>query len=37
MVDGLEKRFVLTTLTGTGMACVVLTALLAMAVLGKAF
>ena len=37
MVEKLEKHFVLTTLTGTGMVCLVLIALFAMAVLGKAF
>ena len=37
MIDRLEKRFVLTTLTGTAMVCVVLTTLFAMALLGKAF
>ena len=37
MIDRLEKRFVLTTLTSTAMVCVVLTTLFAMALLGKAF
>ncbi len=37
MIRTLEQKFVLTTLTGTGIACAILTALFAMAVLGKAF
>ena len=37
MIRRLEERLVLATLTGTGIACVVLTALFTMAVVGKAF
>ena len=37
MIRRLEERFVLAALTGTGIACVALTALFAMAVVSKAF
>ena len=37
MIRRLEERFVLATLASTGMACIVLTVLFAMAVVSKAF
>ena len=37
MIRHLEERFVLATLTGTGIACIALTALFATVLVGKAF